>query len=379
MNTHRPLYNPKNTYPYNVWDHYLNTSMLEYIDRAHLRSNDLKILALLEPHAPHTFDIEFKELKTDWQNTQVDIIHMADGSYGFEKKYFDEKDNFRHLDPDRHFFPLFWLYQTFYWLQDPNEWVGRTRYTPFRHFTIYCRNPRIHRVVILNELWKKNILQSNYYSYLNNDTVYRLEPEEFDYDFDNIEVPPKEVDFNYENYTTKSWVNSFKSEAFTNTAFQIIVESSFSLICLTEKIFSCILAKKPFIAFGSPQLNSALSKFGFRLYYNIFDYSFEQETDFFKRIYAFTDEIERVCRTHVPIDIHEKLKPVAYHNYCVALYILKHKKFVCEKFLEWDKSFNVHEYWKNHTAQWFYYDEKNIDKYYNEEKEYIENFVSNLL
>ena len=76
----------------------------------------------------------------------------------------------------------------------------------------------------------------------------------------------------------------------------LILESYFATpgpTFFTEKTWKPIVYKRPFLLLGVPEINQTLKYLNFELYDEIFDYSFDSETDDLKRLHMFWEQIDR--------------------------------------------------------------------------------------
>lgn len=307
---------------------------------------------------------KYSDYFTNWNDTNVDIIYSG---YGFEFEseinFYNSKDMFRHLNPNRHFFPLYFLYHMFYFYNREHADPPIINYDIKYHFTSYNRNARPHRLYILQLLKDNGLLDNNLYSCFD---YSGFNIENFSYftyphfNFNDFNVPINYLDesdiVNSGNY----W-KIFPS--YVESSFQQVTESVVEPIFLTEKTFLPIINKKPFLTFGAPHINETLTKFGFKLYDDIFDYSFDKVKLHVIRAKEYVKEIKRVCETYTPQEIHDKLKDVTEYNYNNAIDIIKNKKHIPNIFLKWEEEHRNNDVWKTHMSPWYYGFEENLKNY----------------
>jgi hypothetical protein len=370
MNVHPLLkFNPlggislgkKTNLPYYVWSYTFNVTILDIIDKCHDRTNDLKILCLPEVQ-PIPLVGPYSRYKNDWSNTKVDVIYSGYENYETERIFY-QNDLCSHLNPNRHFFTLYFLYTTFNNYQYQYHKPPILNYNPIHHFTSYNRSFRPHRHYLLQLMYDNKLLDNNLYTLFefNKSLIHYfnmyVQPH---FDFTNFNVPLNELD-SRETINSGNYFNIFPS--FTNSAFQQVTETLTEPIFLTEKTFIPILAKKAFITYGAQNINNVLTNFGFKLYDNIFDYSFDIVSDKNIRAQEYVKELKRVCDTYSPSDIYEKTKDIAIYNYNVALDILKNEKHIPCKFYEWEKEHRDDNVWRYHMSDWYYNYKNNINNY----------------
>jgi hypothetical protein len=356
-------WNKKNR-PYYIWTYCINSTFLDVIDKLHDRSKDLKILSL--PEIQPTYDIEKGYeyyLKSDWSHTNVDIIYSGDGEY--DRNFYENLDNYRHLNPKKHFFTLYFLYTTFFLFQKRYIIPPEINYTLKYHFTSYNRTPRPHRLYVIQLLKELNLLKNNSYSLFDFKSFGYSDLSIFNhftgehFDFKNFNVPISHID-NEKQINLGEYFELVPS--YLNSSFQQVTETLYEPIFLTEKTFFPILTKKPFIIYGAKNINNVLKKFGFKLYNEIFDYSFDLIDDPVIRAQEYSKEIKRVCDTYTPHEIFNKLKKTTEINYKIAIDIVKNKKFIPNKFIEWNNELIDDNIWKNNITDWFHKMD-NIDNY----------------
>ena len=80
---------------------------------------------------------------------------------------------------------------------------------------------------------------------------------------------------------------------FSKSWMQIVPESSDTTVFFTEKVIPSLLFCKPFLVAGGPYYHKVLTDFGFQLYDELFDYSFDSELDLEKRLQLIVDNVNR--------------------------------------------------------------------------------------
>jgi hypothetical protein len=121
--------------------------------------------------------------------------------------------------------------------------------------------------------------------------------------FGNITWNVLTKDYNNKKYDFKFWnetilhvkdntyfhynLNFFNDDSL----FHIIGETDRNKNFITEKTYKTILIGKPFIVVGAKNSNLNLKKYGFKLYDELFDYSFDKEDNLEKRINGIIENI----------------------------------------------------------------------------------------
>ena len=89
----------------------------------------------------------------------------------------------------------------------------------------------------------------------------------------------------------------------------------------SEKTFKCMLTLQPYIIWGQPGANHALQEFGYKLYDDWFDLSFDYEKDDVKRYRMLLHSVSKAVKEikAMPLEKHQewrfKNKEVLLHNY----------------------------------------------------------------
>ena len=82
----------------------------------------------------------------------------------------------------------------------------------------------------------------------------------------------------------------------------------------TEKTFKPIIAGVPFISVCTPNFTESFKKMGFEPYYDIFDYSYDNELDMHTRINLIVDQIQLLSMEKNLKELVEDSKEVILHN-----------------------------------------------------------------
>jgi hypothetical protein len=152
-------------------------------------------------------------------------------------------------------------------------------------FTCLNNHSRLNRCIFLDYLAKHKLIESNYvswhdtqqgnYCYPNNDYKFtwwkpkNLVLEESWTDIQSVwNTPDLKTDYFIPPVTC--WQDSL---------FSVITESQVPETFITEKTALAINHIRPFIVYASPNFHQSLIDLGFKLFDNVFDYSFDTEPD----------------------------------------------------------------------------------------------------
>ena len=88
--------------------------------------------------------------------------------------------------------------------------------------------------------------------------------------------------------------HTVSSPAYNQTALNVITESSITRLFFTEKTWKPIYAKQLFLSINAPGSIKKLEHFGFDVFRDFIDHSYDEEQDLVKRITMCVKEIERL-------------------------------------------------------------------------------------
>jgi hypothetical protein len=187
-------------------------------------------------------------------------------------------------------------------------------------FMIKNRVPKPHRMLLLDELSKRDVLEDNMYS------QYEQFPGE-------IASTMKEIGATHYHGKTRSidatplqdhedWYAT-PPAAQDNALIEVVSETHIDRPFYTEKTVWPLVYMKPFMIMGSHLMNHNLTKYGFKLYDEFIDYSFDKIESPKERIIAMADELARLSNLKLSNkeyhELNEKLRPKIEHNLAVYL------------------------------------------------------------
>lgn len=116
----------------------------------------------------------------------------------------------------------------------------------------------------------------------------------------------------------------------SNSIFQIVNETHVKTwnntsLFFSEKTFRPIALMQPFLIFGQPGCNKKLEQFGFKLFYDIFDYRFDNIEDTKKRYTAIIKNCNRVLKELEDMSISRQIewrfknKEALQHNFSLLM------------------------------------------------------------
>lgn len=195
--------------------------------------------------------------------------------------------------------------------RDPSEFVEVDKiYDKDKDFFSLNAKVRHHRVLLVSELSRRNILNNGYVSFLgggwyddnNMDVIKRdlnatleikssLSSECYDYLKQYVEswapliLDHGSDDFDYRANLKKCYEKSY---------FHVVTETGMDFpMRFTEKIFKPIANYQPFLVIGCQGTLEYLRNMGYETFPEMFDESYDQESDPVKRIMMVLDQIEK--------------------------------------------------------------------------------------
>jgi hypothetical protein len=273
--------------------------LLEILDKT--IANEVIILSELEWELPGlTTDV-----LTAYKNRNVNIKVVL-GSFDTSTEY------------ETIYWPTFWIN----WAHENLRYVTVNKFdgTNIKYPFISLNNrSHYHRCVFIDEMAKQDLIDKGVVTW-----VKHLN-ENFDFPYKHFDNRQLLLNDEFNNK-----LNSFLiPEEYNQSLFHVITEATHKATFITEKTVIPTLLKKPYIVIGSHGYNSRLIDLGFKLYDEIFDYSFDNELDLFKRTELFVNNVNRTLNINLT-DMYNLLVPKIEYNYNRALEIINDKSLIPE-------------------------------------------------
>jgi hypothetical protein len=170
-------------------------------------------------------------------------------------------------------------------------------------FSNYNGRARLHRCMMIDLLAKYNLLDIGNISW--ND----LNTHNYIFKYWNKQIIKLEDDYTQE----KNNLFDIPDDKYKLSTFDLVSETSMDLLFYTEKTWKPILREKAFIIFGAPGINMKLKEYGYRLFENVIDYSFDSIIDPLERAEAIAIQLKGLSK-HDPEQIHLQLTKDVQHN-----------------------------------------------------------------
>jgi len=222
---------------------------------------------------------------------------------------------------------------------DPTALPPPTEFTPKRFTYKFCSlNHRAHlfRCKIIDEFARLGLFQEE--NLISWNAVSLPSVDQFTFKH----FIPKKIVIPGDNfYDDLGRYNCYRlPKIYNDAAFSVIAESSPDQIFVTEKTTMAMWFYKPFIVFGSPGFNHYLrDELGFKIFEEVFDYSFDLEKDLDKRVEMFAAEVKKLSLMSLDdiSDLYVPLKDKIIHNRHRVHDIIYDDRFWPKKIVEWKK------------------------------------------
>lgn len=188
-----------------------------------------------------------------------------------------------------------------------------------------CLNNRshIHRCAILEELAKQKLIKQGivtFHDFLEENKEYPFHHfqrqklilnDEFDKKLDSFIIP----------------------DEFHHSFLHIVTEAHSECCLITEKLVKVLLLKKPFLVLGCKHYHKILTSYGFKLYDELFDYTFDNENNLLIRTEKLVNNIHKVLNE----DLSKLYNTIQYKinfNYQKTLEIINDKTLIPAEVLQ---------------------------------------------
>ena len=284
-------------------------------------------LEIKELHENGHLDSQIEHLSDDpnqivhiyYQTEQGEGIHPKDFNYPISKntKFIFGSDDCEYYDEfkkhgDVIFFWNFWLYGELARI-DVSD-LSALNSQSFDKLLLVLNNlPKNHRKLMMTKLDESELLSESYYSWLTptsdaegsvwetSDKIWKHQETQYTLPSQPIEVPS--VGFGFEGQV-RTPIEYYKT-------FMVVVnETCDKTIFFTEKSWLPLLLGRPFLINGGKGMHHRLKEYGFKLYDELFDYSFDLKDSTEDRIDGIVQNIKSLGTDYKLLNesIKEKLK-----------------------------------------------------------------------
>lgn len=173
-----------------------------------------------------------------------------------------------------------------------------------------CLNsvPKIHRLITLNKLYQYNLQDYVLHSFLWDKQEHARNHLEADYWKQDVINYADEYEYfsntlkdkcpiTIDNISdTDTYLNdhTVSSPAYNQTALHVITESSSTRLFFTEKTWKAIYSEQLFLSVNAPGSINKLEQFGFDVFRDLIDHSYDDQQDLVKRVTMCVQELDRL-------------------------------------------------------------------------------------
>lgn len=208
--------------------------------------------------------------------------------------------------------PTYWFFHTYYSKKILIDNHIHSADTFENAFLCYNAKTKPHRTYLIDELYKEKLLDKGIVSYLQQG---RKENEWKYYDGaileQDIVSPSINEGVDYVQF----------DQRFIKSFLHVVTESDYTVTFISEKTVKPLILGLPFLVLSAPNFHKKmLVELGFKLYDEVFDYSFDNEQDLNDRIAGIIKNIKHIVENKSKLDDFYKLiKPKLLHNQKLAL------------------------------------------------------------
>lgn len=249
-------------------NYYLNNKHIHTVFFNGMNEFELGWYLVMDDTNVKTFNREVKKRRTK----VIYVVGSNDGVHNFYNKtmtVFDANTIIYH-------FSTFFLRNTYFIMKNVNPNYVKTgiyKYENMNKLFISLNNKaHNHRCKMMDNFFKNDLDKEGYLTWMEPETNYN-----FKYWIPEKLILEDDYDRHKDSYRT------IPDEMFT-TFISVVSESTMNVPFITEKTIIPIILEKPVLIWGCPEINKELSRMGFLLFDEIFDYSFDSEIDDDKRL-----------------------------------------------------------------------------------------------
>lgn len=261
---------------------------------------------------------------TDRSNIKLDIITGTHSNY---KKI--NTDLHEHVSV--YYWPTFWLTMLLMRLSvSPNYQMNTAigldiqkmrvnELTPLRYpYITMNKAPKVHRAMMMDMLAKYELIDKGV-------CIWREPARNYQYQYwtEELLMRDQKEGFRYQEQLPVEYALSF---------MQIVPESDEEIFTMSEKTGMALYFNKPFLVMGCMNFHKILQELGFKLYDELFDYSFDSEPDTLKRCELIAQNVQRYA-DKTPDELKELYKSVfekCVYNKEVAIKLATNSELIPE-------------------------------------------------
>lgn len=204
------------------------------------------------------------------------------------------------------------------WIPEQNQLID---YVPQKLYVTYNRNPRLHRIILIANLIKNNLINSGIVSlgqYKHNARWFQhhdhsLTADDCDSLSAYSNISPDNLNLEQENPANTVNLDHHR-HSFVSLVSETLVENTVSFF--SEKIYKPLSIGHPFILLGNPGSLARLHRLGFQTFSKYWDESYDLEQNWVTRIHRIIRILEQLNRLsdQERIQIRRDMYSILDHN-----------------------------------------------------------------
>lgn len=313
----------------------------EYFNNFHDLRNDYKLINDIKKYNPHTIfifnayestfyfeNVEIQKLVEDEvKNRGIEFYIIFGNEHKTDNQYIIKNEHMKFL-----YWPTFLLHVSYY-----NGKYTDMKFQPNTKFeklySFYNMRPKTHRSMLIDLLYHNNLFDCGNITWnLKTKQVHNIE---YEFQFWKEEII-KRGHNNVSEYSKlfDEYSCHYDLEFFNDDSLIHIIGETFNHInFITEKTYKPILINKIFLCLGAPDCNNNLKKYGFKLFEEIFDYSFDSEKDTNKRVDGVFNNLKNIKGKNYN-EIYKMVEKKILHNKKKYIEILHKDEFIPKEFVD---------------------------------------------
>jgi hypothetical protein len=208
----------------------------------------------------------------------------------------------------------------------------------FNHlFITYNNKTRHHRREMMDELCKRDLLKNNLYSWVESGRFqhgFENLGGGIEYEFECFEDKKVTLD-NYDYHLGREFTSNLLN---MNCLINIVTESDVQAMFITEKTYRQLMIGQPFLTLCAKDTHKTLKEYGFELYDEIFDYSFDNDPNYKNRMKGIIDNVENLKNQNFT-EVYKKIEDKVEHNVRQSNKIFRESSLTPSLILDLTKSF----------------------------------------
>lgn len=314
----------------NIWDNDLLNKIQNL--KLTLGENDDVIL-----DAAIEYNYDSIQGKTENLVTLIDIVtsrkanlHIITGTHSNYKLI--ETSKYVHV----HYWPTFWLTNLYCRLSvSPNyqantsiglnvENIEVSKNVPFFKYPFISMNkaPKVHRAIMMDMLAKHNLIDTGV-------VIWREKSQNYPFKYweERILLYDQVDGFKYQEKLPLEYALS---------CMQLVPETDENIFTLSEKTGMALFFNKPFLVAGCVHFHKILESFGFKLYEELFDYSFDSVADLQTRYDMIAENFKRYVQLtpHELKDLYLSVFNKCVYNKKLAMQLATDSTLIPEAYIE---------------------------------------------